>query len=87
MIQNPEIASDQVEEISNDDWNNDENNELEQESMGFKETIIMLDKMKQCTVFHNDSQNMLSTIAKRTEDLQLKNRKQSSIQAYFNKSF
>ena len=87
VIQNPEIASDQVEEISNDNWSNDENNELEQESMGFKEIITMLDKMKQCTVFHNDSQDMLSTIAKRTEDLQLKNRKQSSIQAYFNKSF
>ena len=32
---NPEIASDQVEEISNDDGSNDENDELEQEIMGF----------------------------------------------------
>ena len=43
-IQNPEIASDQVKEISNDDGSNDENDELERESMGFKEIITMLDK-------------------------------------------
>ena len=35
-IQNPEIASDWVEEISDDYGTNDENDELEQESMGFK---------------------------------------------------
>ena len=38
-IQNPEIASDQVEEISDDDGSNDENDELKQESMGFKEIL------------------------------------------------
>ena len=47
-IQNPEIASDQVEEISDDDGSNDENDELKQESMGFKEIITMLDKMRRC---------------------------------------
>ena len=45
-IQNPEIASDQVEEIPDDDGSNDENDDLEQESMGFQEIITMLDKMK-----------------------------------------
>ena len=54
-IQNPEIASDQVEEISDDDRSNDENDELEQESMGFKEIITMLNKMKRCPVFDDDS--------------------------------
>ena len=44
-IQNPEIARDQIKEISNDDGSNDENDELEQESMGFKEIITMLDKI------------------------------------------
>ena len=68
-IQNPEIASDQVEQISDDDESNDENDELEQESMGFKEIITMLDEMKQCPVFDDDSQDMLSTITKRIEDL------------------
>ena len=43
-IQNPEIASNQVKEIPNDDGSNDENDELERESMGFKEIITMLDK-------------------------------------------
>ena len=86
-IQNPEIASDQVEEISDDDESNDENDELKQESMGFKEIITMLDKIKRCPVFDDgDSQDMLSMITKKIEDLQLRNRKQSSIKAYFNKS-
>ena len=49
-IQNPEIASDQVEEISDDDGSNDENDELKQESMGLKEIITVLDKMKRCPV-------------------------------------
>ena len=43
----------------------------------------MLDKMKRCPVFDDDSQDMLSTITKKIEDLQLKNRKQSPIKAYF----
>ena len=47
-IQNPEIASDHVEEISDDEGSNDENDELKQESMGFKEIITMLDKMRRC---------------------------------------
>ena len=84
-IQNPEIASDQVEEISDDDGSNDEN-ELKQDRMGFKEIILMLDKMKRCPVFDDDSQDILSTITKKIEDLQLKHRKQSLIKAYFNKS-
>ena len=85
-IQNPEIASDRVQEISNDEGSNDENDELKQESMGFKELITMLDIMKRCPVFDDDSQDMLSTITKKIEDLQLKNRKQSPIKAYFSKS-
>ena len=85
VIQNSEIAYDQVEEISDDDWSNDENDELKQESIGFKEIITILDKIKRCPVFDDDS-HMLSTIMKRIEDLQLRNRKQSPIKAYFNKS-
>ena len=85
-IQNPTIASDQVEEIFDDDGSNDENDELKQESIGFKDIITMLDKMKRCPVFDDDSQDMLSAITKKIEDLQLKNRKQSSIKAYLNKS-
>ena len=45
-IQNPEIASDQVEEISDNGGSNDKNDELRQESMGYKEIITMQDKMK-----------------------------------------
>ena len=85
-IQNPEIASDQIEEIPDDDGSNDENDELDQENMGFKETITMLDKMKRCPVFDHDSQEILSTITKRIEDLQLKNRKQSSLKHILTKA-
>ena len=74
-IQNPEIASDQVEEIPDDDGSNDEDDGLEQESMCFKEIITMLDKMKRYPVFDDESQGMLSTITKRIES----NRKQSKI--------
>ena len=84
-IQNPKITSDQVKEISDDDGSNDENDELKQESMGFKEIITMLDKMKRFPVFDDDSQDMLSTITKKIEDLQQQSPKQSSIKAYFNK--
>ena len=84
-IENPEIASDQVIDISDDDGSNDENDELEQESVDFKEIITMLEKMKRCPVFDDDSQDMLSIIMKRVGDLQLKNQKQSSIKVYFNK--
>ena len=80
-------TSDQVEEISDNDGSNDENDEIEKENMSFKEIITMLDKMKRSPVFDDDRQAMLSTITKRIEDLQLKNRKQSSIKAFFNKSF
>ena len=73
VIQNPEIASDQVEETSDDDGSNDENDKLKQESMGFKDIITMLDKMKLCPVFDDHNQDMLSTITKKIEDLQLKN--------------
>ena len=68
-ISNSEIASDQVKEISDDGWSNDKNDELEQESMSFEEIITMLDKMKRCPVFDNDTQDMLSPIMKRCEDL------------------
>ena len=82
-IQNLEIVSDLVQEISDDDESNDE---FEQESMGFTEIITILDKLKRCPVFDDDSQDMLSTITKKIEALQLKNRKQSSIKEYFSQS-
>ena len=45
MIQNPETASDQVEKVCNYDGSNDENDELKQENIGFREIITVLDKM------------------------------------------
>ena len=74
-IQNPENASDQVEQISNDYGSNDNNDELEQESMDFTKIITMLDKRNQSLVFDDEDQDMLSKITKNIEELQLKNRK------------
>ena len=74
-IQNPENASDQVEQISNDYGSNDNNDELEQESMDFTKIITMLDKRNQSLVFDDEGQDMLSKITKNIEELQLKNRK------------
>ena len=58
------LQSDQLEEISDDDGSNDENDDLEQESICFKVTITMLDKMKQYPVF-DDSKDMSSKITKK----------------------
>ena len=82
-IQNREISNDQVEEISDDGEGTDENDESEQEVMSFKEVVTVLDKMRRCPVFDDKSQDMLPTITRKIENLQLKNRKQSSIKEYF----
>ena len=58
------LQSDQLEEISDDDGSNDENDDLEQESICFKVIITMLDKMKQYSVF-DDSKDMSSKITKK----------------------
>ena len=58
------LQSDQLEEISDDDGSNDENDDLEQESICFKVIITMLDKMKQYHVF-DDSKDMSSKITKK----------------------
>ena len=39
--------------------------------------------MRRCPVFGDESQDMLSTITRKIENLQLKNRKQSSIKEFF----
>ncbi|XP_057303197.1 tigger transposable element-derived protein 6-like [Hydractinia symbiolongicarpus] len=79
-IENPEMAC-QVEEISEDD---DESEDVvEEEMLGFTELITMLDKIKRSTIFDDTCQEMLSTITKKIEELQLQNRKQSSIKDYF----
>ena len=67
-IQNSEIANDQVEEISDDDWSNVENDKLEQESMGFIEIIKMLDKKKWCPVFDDVSQDVKNDWGPSTEE-------------------
>ena len=72
-----------IEEISDDGEGNDGNDESKLEVMSFKEIITVLDKMRQYPVFDDESQDMLSTITRKIENLQLKNRKQSSIKDYF----
>ena len=63
-IQNREISNDQVEEISDDGDGNHENDGSEQEVMTFKEIFTVLDKMRRCPAFDDESQDMLSTITR-----------------------
>ena len=62
-----------IEEISDDGEGNDGNDESKLEVMSFKEIITVLDKMRQYPVFDDESQDMLSTITRKIENLQLKN--------------
>ena len=43
----------------------------------------MLDKMQRCALIDNDSQAMLSTITKKIEEIQIANRKQTTIANFF----
>ena len=72
-----------IEEISDDGEGNDENDESKLEVMSYKEIITVLDKMRQYPVFDDKSQDILSRITGKIENLQLKSRKQSSIKEYF----
>ena len=55
----------------------------EKENITCSELIAMLDKMQRCTLIDNDSQAILSTTTKNIEDIQIANRKQTTITNFF----
>ena len=73
-IMNPNTPSEEAQEISDDD-------DEEEEEIGFAKSLTMLDKIKRCSALDDESQEMLSIITKKIEDLQLANKKQKSIKA------
>ena len=74
--------SDGEDENEGCEGNIDEGNE-EKENITCSELIAMLDKMQRCALIYNDSQAMLSTITKKIEDIQIANRKQTTITNVF----
>ena len=81
-VQNPTHPSIEIsdgeDENEGSEGNIDEENE-EKENITCSELIAMLDKMQRCALIDNDSQAMLSTITKKIEDIQIPNRKQTTI--------
>ena len=53
------------------------------QSVSFVESFAMLEEMEKCFFLDDESQMMLSTLTKNFEDLQIKNKKQEWIKAYF----
>ena len=76
-IMNPNTLSEETQEIS-DDYDDEEEEEID-----FAKLLTMLDKIKRCSALDDESQEMLSIITKKIEYLQLANKKQKSIKAYF----
>ena len=72
-----------AQEISDDDNDDDEEvDEIEDETLSFTESLKMLDKIK-CSFLDEESHQMLSTVIKKLENLQLQNKKQMSITPSF----
>ena len=85
-VQNPTHPSIEIsdgeDESEGCEGNIDEENE-EKENITCSELIAMPDKMQRCALIDNDSQAMLSTITKKIEDIQIGNRKQTTITIFF----
>ena len=60
-----------------------EEEHIQEERVSFLESLAMLDKIKKYSFRDDESQMMLSTLTRNPEDLQIKNKKQKSIIAYF----
>ena len=85
-VQNPTHPSIEISDGEDEnegcEGNIDEENE-KKENITCSELIAMLDKMQRCALIDNDSQAMLSTITKKIEDIQIANRKQTTITNFF----
>ena len=82
-IPSTEILDENEDEIEGCDSDVDEENEKEEEDISCFELLLMLDKMQKCSLIDSDSQSMLSKITKKIEDIQIANRKQTTIRDFF----
>ena len=78
-----EISDDEINENENGDCSVETGNNDRERNIGCRELITILDKLQKCSLLDNDSQAMLSTITKKIEDIQIANRKQTTITNFF----
>ena len=61
-----------------------EDHDVQEKGVSFAYSLVILDRIKKCSILDDESQMMmLSTLPRKFEDFQSKNKKQKSIKAYF----
>ena len=77
-------VSPETQKISDDDDDVVEDHDVQEKGVSFAYSLVILDRIKKCSVLDDESQMMmLSTLPRKFEDFQSKNKKQKSIKAYF----
>ena len=76
-------VSPETQKISDDD-DVVEDHDVQEKGVSFAYSLVILDRIKKCSILDDESQMvMLSTLPRKFEDFQSKNKKQKSIKAYF----
>ena len=76
-------VSPETHKISDDD-DVVEDHDVQEKGVSFAYSLVILDRIKKCSILDDESQMvMLSTLPRKFEDFQSKNKKQKSIKAYF----
>ena len=78
-------VSPETQKISDDDDDDVvEDHDVQEKGVSFAYSLVILDRIKKCSILDDESQMMmLSTLPRKFEDFQSKNKKQKSIKAYF----
>ena len=77
-------VSPETQKISDDDDDVVEDHDVQEKGVSFAYSLVILDRIKKCSILDDESQMMmLSTLPRKFEDFQSKNKKQKSIKAYF----
>ena len=73
----------ETQKISDDD-DVVEDHDVQEKGVSFAYSLVILDRIKKCSILDDESQMMmLSTLPRKFEDFQSKNKKQKLIKAYF----
>ena len=64
---------------TSDDNDVEKKDDTQEEGVSFVESLAMIDKIKKCHILDDESQMMVSTLTRKFEDLQIKNKKQKLI--------
>ena len=77
-------VSPETQKISDDDDDVVEDHDVQEKGVSFAYSLVILDRIKKCSILDDENQMMmLSTLPRKFEDFQSKNKKQKSIKAYF----